>query len=316
MKKFVFLILTVLQGLVTASAQQKGYEIIGDSVVFTFRISDYDTYTHEGNGERIAPEDLNIDNVYLAGTFNDWSREGWKMSRISQDTFRLTKSLDDLKGRMEWEFKFVINSVFWAEPDRTFQNISLSEKSDFWRNIYNLNLHTVAPDPNGNATFFLTGHKDAVEVILAGSFNKWNEEQLKMKKTDKGWSITLNLPPGSYTYKYIVDGAWIHDPGNPQKNLNEYGGYNSVKVISTPVTFQLKGFEAAEHIFLAGTFNKWDPKALPMSREGDLWNVCIDLPGGKHQYKFIVDGNWILDPENELKEYDAHGHLNSVIMIK
>ncbi len=52
------------------------------------------------------------------------------------------------------------------------------------------------------------------EVILTGSFNNWDEQQLKMKKTDSGWSKTLILPGGKHHYKFIVDGEWKVDPEN------------------------------------------------------------------------------------------------------
>ena len=32
--------------------------------------------------------------------------------------------------------------------------------------------------------------------------------------------------------------------------------------------------------------------------------------------KFIVDGEWLVDPNNTVKEYDGEGHVNSVVMVK
>lgn len=316
MKALKLLIFITILSTFNGFAQNKGYEIVGDSVIFTFNIKDYEGYTNDVSGKRITPKDLNIDNVSLTGEFNDWSREGWKMTRLSESQFRLAKSLNDLNERMNWQFKYLVNSTFWAEPDTTFDNITMSEKSSFWKNVYNLSLHTIAPDPKGNTTFHLNGYQDATQVILAGSFNKWNTEALKMKKTADGWAITLQLSPGTHSYKFIVDGNWIHDPANPEKTLNEYGGLNSVLSISSPTTFILKGHKEASEVFLAGTFNDWNPTTIPMKRKGDQWEICMKLEGGKHHYKFVIDGNWITDPENDIREYDTHGHLNSVIMIK
>ena len=45
----------------------------------------------------------------------------------------------------------------------------------------------------------------AKEVFLTGSFSKWST-QFVMFETQKGkFEITLNLPPGEYEYKYLVD---------------------------------------------------------------------------------------------------------------
>ena len=46
------------------------------------------------------------------------------------------------------------------------------------------------------------------------------------------------------------------------------------------------------------------------------WIFTTQLSGGKHHYKFIVDGNWYLDPSNSVKEYDGSGNINSVKMVK
>ncbi|MBL7472979.1 hypothetical protein [Robertkochia sediminum] len=316
MRSLTLFIFTCILSTFAGLAQQKGYEIVGDSVIFTFDLNDYERYTNETNGQRTSPDDLEVDDVYLAGEFNDWSREGWKMTRISESRFRLAKALSQLSGRVDWQFKYLVNSSFWAEPDTSFENITASEQSNFWRSVYNLNLHTIAPDPNGNTTFFLEGYHDAEQVILSGSFNKWHPEALEMQKTKEGWTLTLNLAPGTYTYKYVVDDEWIHDPGNPEKTLNEYGGNNSVITIKASTSFSLSGFGNANTVCLAGSFNNWNPTSIPMEKNGDQWKTCIDLRGGKHHYKFIVDGTWITDPNNDIKEYDADGNLNSVIMIK
>ncbi len=79
-------------------------------------------------------------------------------------------------------------------------------------------------------------------------------------------------------------------------------------------TFKLKGFEDADTVTLAGTFNGWNPKQLFFGRENGQWVCRIDLKAGKHLYKFVVDGEWILDPENPLKEDDGSGNTNSVLI--
>lgn len=316
MKQLILLITTLLLSTFAGFAQQKGYEIVGDSVVFTFDLRDYDEFTDDVNGKKIEAEDLAVESVTLAGQFNDWSRQGWQMKQISVYEYRLTRPLKDLQNQIEWEFKYLVNATFWAEPDRSFDNIIYSEKSNFWNSVYNLQLYTLAPDPNGNTTFTLEGHEEAKQVILTGSFNQWDEQALNMQKTSDGWALTLNLSPGTHAYKFIIDGDWTHDKRNPEKVYNEFGGYNSVIEVLAPTVFRLPNFRGAKEVYLAGTFNDWNSKALPMKQAGDHWEVCIDLKGGKHQYKYVVDGEWILDPENELKEYDTYGHLNSVIMIE
>ena len=53
----------------------------------------------------------------------------------------------------------------------------------------------------------------------------------------------------------------------------------------------------AQTVALIGDFNKWDPKAHPMTRRPDGgWSIRMELPHGHHQYQFLVDGKPTLDP--------------------
>ena len=72
----------------------------------------------------------------------------------------------------------------------------------------------------------------ANKVYLAGEFNKWSETATPMRKRPNGeWFVTLQLKPGRYQYKFLVDGKWQTDPDNPERVDDGYGGFNSV----TPV---------------------------------------------------------------------------------
>lgn len=73
----------------------------------------------------------------------------------------------------------------------------------------------------------------ANEVLLIGDFNSWNASGLRLKKDVSGlWKFELELKPGKYEYKFIVDGKWQNDPLNVNTVLNSYGTTNSVKEIS------------------------------------------------------------------------------------
>jgi len=69
----------------------------------------------------------------------------------------------------------------------------------------------------------------AKRVSIAGSFNKWDLGALAAKKDSKGnWKAKVNLKPGKYEYKYIVDGSWINDPCNASSITNSLGTQNSI----------------------------------------------------------------------------------------
>ncbi|HEV3470362.1 MAG TPA: serine hydrolase [Pyrinomonadaceae bacterium] len=79
-------------------------------------------------------------------------------------------------------------------------------------------------------------------------------------------------------------------------------------------TFRLKGHTDASLVALAGTFNEWNQSRTLCGREGDGWVCRLDLPPGKHLYKFVVDGEWMPDPANPARERDPQGNVNSVLM--
>ncbi len=70
---------------------------------------------------------------------------------------------------------------------------------------------------------------EANSVTLAGNFTNWEEKPLLLKKTRKKvWEKDVNLKPGKYEYKFIVDGNWVNDPNNSNKNWNSFGTENSI----------------------------------------------------------------------------------------
>jgi hypothetical protein len=101
----------------------------------------------------------------------------------------------------------------------------------------------------------------------------------------------------------------------------EGASYTAQRVILPPpslkgnTTFRLKGYADASVVALAGSFNNWNQSEFIFGKEGDEWVCRIDLEPGKHAYKFIVDGNWLLDPANPNTEDDDYGVKNSVIVV-
>jgi len=84
------------------------------------------------------------------------------------------------------------------------------------------------PSLKGNTAFRLRGHAGARVVALAGSFNAWNQSQLVCGREGDAWVCRLDLDPGVYTYKFIVDGDWLLDPDNPETQQDEAGNVNNV----------------------------------------------------------------------------------------
>jgi glycosidase len=73
-----------------------------------------------------------------------------------------------------------------------------------------------------------------------------------------------------------------------------------------------------EAVYLAGSFNDWQPTADEMSgpAEDGSYTLEYNLRPGEHQYKFVINGeHWFHDPANELTTADGHGGQNSIINV-
>ena len=178
--------------------------------------------------------------------------------------------------------------------------------------VNRLTRNTVIKLSGNKVRFSLQGYQNAKNVFLSGSFNGWSTLQTPMHPSDSGWTVTIPLEPGKYTYKFIIDGKWSNDPYNKLMENDTQGGYNSV-FFNYNYRFVLDGYPDARKIMVTGSFNQWNEKELRMIRIRGKWILHLYLREGTHAYKFIVDNDWITDPANKITRPDGRGHENSFI---
>lgn len=77
----------------------------------------------------------------------------------------------------------------------------------------------------------------------------------------------------------------------PEVNVKEEGGY--------AVTFTYQN-EDAQNVYVWGSFNNYtlDPAWQMEKNENGKWELVADMADGVWQYRFVVDGVWVNDPEN------------------
>jgi 1,4-alpha-glucan branching enzyme len=148
--------------------------------------------------------------VILAGSFNNWRTDELLMNKVA-DGWVLRYILPPGTH----EYKFIVDGRWITDP----ANPCTDGTGDFVNSV--MSFHP-------NHTFRLASYGEAREVRLSGSFNGWNPAGYTMIKRNGEWTLDVFLAPGKYTYKYIVDGKWIRDPGNPLWQENEFGNGNSV----------------------------------------------------------------------------------------
>lgn len=72
----------------------------------------------------------------------------------------------------------------------------------------------------------------------------------------------------------------------------------------------------AHSVLLVGDFTHWQEKGVPMRKgKNGIWTATIDLPPGKHNYRFLVDGEWRDDPECTVRVPNPYGGQNMVRQV-
>jgi hypothetical protein len=89
------------------------------------------------------------------------------------------------------------------------------------------------------------------------------------------------------------------------------------KKISTSksTTFRFSGGKGKD-VFLAGSFNSWDCRVQKMNFRNGTYSIKVELPPGRHEYKFVCDGEWLQDPNCEEQSDNEFGSPNSVVEIR
>jgi len=74
---------------------------------------------------------------------------------------------------------------------------------------------------------------------------------------------------------------------------------------------------SAKKVAVAGSFNNWDTNSLLAKKDSKgNWTAKVSLTPGRYEYKFVVDGAWIEDPNCKLRVPNPLGSNNSVLEVK
>jgi hypothetical protein len=236
---------------------------------------------YEGDTARFSlPGFPKAEQVYISGTFNNWSTMQHPMQKNANDwiiNIRLSP------GR--YLYKFIVDGRWLHDPNN-------QSKEDDGEAGYNSILYCY------NHVFRLRGYANAKKVFVTGSFNGWKKKELQMNRVTDGWELPVYLEEGTHAYKFIVDGTWINDPDNKIVRSDANGNLNSFMGIGDTLVFRLKGYTSANTVLLSGSFNGWSTNELVMNKTADGWELPYVLAAGNYEYKFIVDGKWMPDPDN------------------
>lgn len=83
------------------------------------------------------------------------------------------------------------------------------------------------------------------------------------------------------------------------------------------VEFRVRGNPGSK-VFLAGTFTRWASGRIALNDNGGcgIFKGEVTLSPGTYEYKFIVNDDWIQDPENPKFKLSDLGTINSVVIVE
>jgi chromosome partitioning protein len=82
----------------------------------------------------------------------------------------------------------------------------------------------------GASLVFATRFESASQVSVAGDFNGWSAQSNPMQPGARAgeFRCAMDLRPGRYLYRLVVDGRWTTDPHNQYVESNQFGELNNV----------------------------------------------------------------------------------------
>jgi 1,4-alpha-glucan branching enzyme len=70
----------------------------------------------------------------------------------------------------------------------------------------------------------------------------------------------------------------------------------------------------ATQVCVAGSFNDWKPEKTPLVPQGNgRWVGDLAVQPGRYEYLFVVDGQWVPDPNAKESVQNPFGGRNSVL---
>ena len=80
------------------------------------------------------------------------------------------------------------------------------------------------------------------------------------------------------------------------------------------VKFAIKVPGTPQTVLLAGDFNNWKPTAMEKRKDG-MFVAAVPVSASTVEYKYVVDGKWVTDPDHANFAVSPSGTVNSFATI-
>ena len=287
----------------------------------------------------MSNEDVSPFGVHVAGTFQGWDPAGTELTDPDGDMVYETIQTVDVDSTGQIVFKF-INGNAWSDPNELIDVACGDANGNRVLELDSLAANNVvlAADEIGSPYCFnscsscvqplavtFTVDMTVVSAVsengvhIAGSFQGWNPSGTPLTDNGDGtWSVTAEMAPGTYEFKFINSNAW---DGN-EENMNDTGCNNGGNRIATfdadnntytacfntcpgescvpdpdpaDVTFRVnvanQDVMEGDTLFVWGSFTGWQGGAIAMTdADADgIWEHTENISGSANvDYKFSI----------------------------
>lgn len=258
------------------------------------------------------PAGVTVTSVSVPGEFNNWTPGTHQMIELPDG--RWVAGIELEPGTYQYKYHFngttwagnMCNDGTWGDPDNSNQ-VDPDLDSCNGENA----VRTVGT-PGHTFLYIVPEGADVDVVTAAGTFQpagaQWNNQSDTLTNI---WTITVDLAPGTYQYKYHFNGStWAQnmcdegDWGNPSfgnavdpDNDNCVSGGQDAEITideAGPHTFRYivpAGVTDITRVQLVGSMQGWNPSDDTYEMT-ETFQRRYDLAPGTYEYKFIFDGNW------------------------
>lgn len=129
----------------------------------------------------------------------------------------------------------------------------------------------------------------------------WEGDTLNISESTSSVWLHGNAPSAVSVLEVSYQGAVHHIPVFASEKVR-YG--LSIVLDGNPTS-----------VAIAGNLNGWNPSTTPLTKNANgSWSTSLLLNPGLYQYQLVVDGEWILDPNNPNKIDNGQGGFNSTFV--
>lgn len=250
------------------------------------------------------PAALGGEEIAVIGSFNKWSTPLKLPCTASGDFVR---SLTLTEGE-HVQYKFLVDNKHHVSPCEP----SLQDSSGRWNNHRYI---------TSTATFtWRTADLGGEEVFIAGDWSGWGELiPLSLDPRTGLHSLDMSLPPGQYTYQYLVDGEWNLSP-DAATACEEDGHISNTIYVAPPTAFRIfyaTGWKNATMKYKLKGTERWSQTSMydtpSRSRpKGGRWleaSVLVPHDGRNYTVEFYVVN--AEDEEQQDKPYGGGNYICS-----